>query len=220
MTSEIVSINTKKLTAVRTPRGAQFPGPGDAEMVERAATEVISAYSALAEAKSCVEGAPAAIQQAERVLGTVDSRGLQAAVERASHDDLACHLAALVAAYPNGRVGRYFGDLLVADVGALEPSRGAIEAACHHLRRGSKFLPAISEICEAVASAEWTFEAASRKWHELPALIETVKQRQAERAEHERSQAELRAGRAALRLAATATTSTDKESRDGPNNAD
>ena len=52
--------------------------------------------------------------------------------------------------------GRLFtlGRMLCEDVGAQQPTIGALEAACRELRRTSRFIPAISEVLTALAAAE------------------------------------------------------------------
>lgn len=79
----------------------------------------------------------------------------------ASEDELAAFLAATVGCFPNvgGADMSVFGRMLVSDVAALSPSRGALELGCRELRRSSKFLPAISEFLAAITKAEGNLKA-------------------------------------------------------------
>jgi hypothetical protein len=104
----------------------------------------------------------------------------------ATHDDVAFQLAALVAAYPNSRADELFGRLIVSDVGASEPSVGALDAGCRHLRRTLKFPPAISEVCQAVESAADMFKRAIRHLDEMPRLISDARKMIAEAEEKRR----------------------------------
>jgi hypothetical protein len=56
-------------------------------------------------------------------------------------------------------------------VGTLEPSRGALEAACRWLRTAAMFRPKISEALAAVREAGIIYETALRAIEELPGQI-------------------------------------------------
>jgi hypothetical protein len=206
--SEIIATDGKRPSVGHAGADARFPGPGDAELIERSAKSVMEACFALTEADLRTDGLAAAIDRAERVIEMADAirANLEDAMARATHDDVALHLASVVAAFPNSRADEYFGKLLVADVGALEPSRGAIEAACRHLRRRDcKFLPAISEVCKAVEDAEWMFRTASEMLEVLPSRVAAAKKKLAVRADEYRRGLEIEARRRSLRLATTST---------------
>jgi hypothetical protein len=92
----------------------------------------------------------------------------------------------LVGAFPNSKADALFARLLVSDVGALQPSRGAIDAACRRLRRTFKFLPSIAEVCEAIDFAEkYTFRDALEYLEELPRRVIAGKQTMMDHAEIE-----------------------------------
>jgi hypothetical protein len=65
-------------------------------------------------------------------------------------------LALLVGAFPNASKGdlRIFGRMLVEDVAAQRPSVAALSLACRRLRRTARFVPTISEVLEAIGTAE------------------------------------------------------------------
>jgi hypothetical protein len=60
---------------------------------------------------------------------------------------------------------------LTMDVGSLEPSRGALEAAGRRLRTTAMFRPKIAEVLAAVREAGIMYETALRAIDELPAQI-------------------------------------------------
>jgi hypothetical protein len=172
-------------TPVPSDDGAIYPGPDADERVERRAKGVVEAWYALHHAETYGSDRRAAVAAAEAVIAAADStrRELNRAMAPATHDDIAYQLAALVAAFPNSRADELYGRILVADVGALQPSVGAIGAACRELRRSSKFLPAIAEVCAALADAERTFRLALERIDELPPRIAEAKKRLQEDAE-------------------------------------
>jgi hypothetical protein len=57
------------------------------------------------------------------------------------------------------------------DVGHLQPSRGALEAACRRLRTTAMYRPKISEVLSAVREAGIVYEMAIRALDELPGQI-------------------------------------------------
>jgi hypothetical protein len=57
------------------------------------------------------------------------------------------------------------------DVGSLQPSRGALEAACRWLRTTAMFRPKIPEVLAAVREAGIIYEKALRALDELPGQI-------------------------------------------------
>jgi hypothetical protein len=89
------------------------------------------------------------------------------ATRPATRDEIATHVAALIACYPGNRDPLY-GRMLCEDVGAAQPSIGALEAACRHLRRTVKFAPAIAEMVEALTEAEKRLKNAAYWIEHLP----------------------------------------------------
>jgi hypothetical protein len=166
----------------------EYPGPGPGELIERKARQVIDASLSLDHPTD------ADVAAAEPIVAAADAirRDLTRAMARATHDDVACQLAALVAAFPNGRADELFGKILVSDVGALEPSIGALDAACRLLRRTSKFLPAIAEVCSMIECKESSFALALKMLQRLPDRVVEVKKDRAHRAEVERRWSERR----------------------------
>lgn len=93
----------------------------------------------------------AILPEAQAVLNDLQQLG-----RPASMLEIGKQLAILVKCYPNAGSadGEIYGRMLIEDVAAMQPSIGDIDAACRHLRRTSKFTPAISEVLEAIAEAK------------------------------------------------------------------
>jgi hypothetical protein len=84
--------------------------------------------------------------------------------------EIANHLALLLKSFPNAGKdnAEFFGRMLAEDVGAQQPTRGGIEAACRALRQGCRFIPTISETLEALVKAEGAQRLQVRILAELP----------------------------------------------------
>ena len=63
---------------------------------------------------------------------------------------------------PQGDPADSYSAALTMDVGSLQPSRGALEAACRWLRTTPMFRPKISEVLAAVREAGIMYETALR----------------------------------------------------------
>jgi hypothetical protein len=63
---------------------------------------------------------------------------------------------------PQGEPAAAYSAALTVNVGSLQPSRGALEAACQRLRTTSMYRPKIAEVLAAVREAGLVYEAAAR----------------------------------------------------------
>ena len=72
------------------------------------------------------------------------------------------HIAVLIQSIPQGDPADSYSAALTMDVGSLQPSRGALEAACRWLRTTAMFRPKISEVLAAVREAGIMYETALR----------------------------------------------------------
>jgi hypothetical protein len=74
--------------------------------------------------------------------------------------EVAKQVALLIGAYPNGNPAdpEIFVRMLIDDIVAAGPTFVVLQAACHKVRRSSRFLPTIAELLEAIEEAEdeWT----------------------------------------------------------------
>ena len=80
-------------------------------------------------------------------------------------------IAALIQSVPQGDPANAYSAALTMDVGNLQPSRGALEAACRWLRTTAMFRPKIPEVLAAVREAGIIYEKALRALDELPGQI-------------------------------------------------
>ncbi len=98
------------------------------------------------------------LQVAEAVLPESETHlaRIQQLSAPASKVQIANHLALLLKSFPNAGKdnAEVFGRMLCEDVGAQQPTIGALEAACRVLRRTSRFIPTIAEALEALTAAE------------------------------------------------------------------
>lgn len=100
-----------------------------------------------------------AAAEARRALPAIDHHVevIEKARRPATNAELAQHLAATISAFPNINGGvdpEMFARLLIADISALRPTVGAVEAGCRKVRRTAKYLPPISEFFSEIEGAE------------------------------------------------------------------
>jgi hypothetical protein len=81
-------------------------------------------------------------------------------------------ITALIQSVPQGDPANAYSAALTMDVGSLQPSRGALEAACRWLRTTAMFRPKIPEVLAAVREAGIMYKTALRAIDELPGQIE------------------------------------------------
>jgi hypothetical protein len=98
-------------------------------------------------------------------------KALQTACEPATVAEICEHIAALIQNFPQGEPAEGYSTALTMDVGSLQPSRGAVEAACRRLRTTAMFRPKIPEVLAALREAGIMYETALRALDELPGLI-------------------------------------------------
>jgi hypothetical protein len=155
------------------------------ERLEDLARELMTARAALRSAELRGELCAAEpIARAKRALraGTGEHRALRAACEPTTVGEICEHIATLIQSIPQGDPPDSYSAALTVDVGSLQPSRGAVEAACRRLRTTAAFRPKIPEVLAAVREAGVMYETALRALDDLP--------RQIARAEHAHEQAE------------------------------
>jgi hypothetical protein len=80
-------------------------------------------------------------------------------------------VASLIQSIPQGEPADGYSASLTMDVSSLQPSRGALEAACRRLRTTAMFRPKIPEVLAAVREAGIMYAAALRAIDELPRRI-------------------------------------------------
>lgn len=149
-------------------------GNGSAISKVMATTEEISRLTLMVlEAERSGLSAQKAAAEAVRPLlascGAIEQTLCQT-LRQATEQEIGAYLALLLKAYPN--MGKEdasaFGRLLLEDVIDLKPSIGAMEAGCRTVRQTCKFLPAISEVLEAVRKTDMSLRGSIEKLRLLP----------------------------------------------------
>jgi len=98
-------------------------------------------------------------------------QALRAVCEPATLVELGECIETLIQSIPQGDPAGGYSATLTMDVGSLEPSLGALEAASRRLRTTAMFRPKIPEVLAAVREAGIMYETALRALDELPGLI-------------------------------------------------
>ena len=98
-------------------------------------------------------------------------QALRAACEPATLVELGECIETLIQSISQGDPAGGYCTTLTMDVGSLEPSRGALEAAGRRLRTTAMFRPKIPEVLAAVREAGIMYETALRAIDELPAQM-------------------------------------------------
>jgi hypothetical protein len=167
-----------------------LPQPSAEERLENLARELMTAASMLRGAELRGELSQAqTIERAKRGLqaGAAVRTALRAACEPATVAEVCDCIALLIDSTSQRDPEDGYSGALTTDVGSLQPSRGALEAACRRLRTTAMFRPKIPEVLDAVREAGTVYPAALRAIDELPGQIA--------RAEHAHEQAkQLRKG--------------------------
>jgi len=100
------------------------------------------------------------------------------AARPANKREIIKHVALLIGSMAGQKVDmKIFTDMLVEDVGALQPSIGGLEAGFRHLRRTATFVPSIAECLTAIKTAEERLgEDALKlaKWSQIPDELTTA----------------------------------------------
>jgi hypothetical protein len=154
------------------PVAANAPGPAAPELLERDIEVFLPLRTRLLREvyvnTNCraysIPDAGRSIRDAQRWLDENEIEDLRSRIAKATRaatrEEIVQHVGMLVACYPSNRDPLY-GRMLCEDIGAAEPSIGALEAACRHLRRTLKFAPAISEVLEELKKAAERLSAAN-----------------------------------------------------------
>jgi flagellar biosynthesis regulator FlbT len=161
-----------------------LPQPSTEERLENLARELMTAASMLRGAELRDQLCQVeTVERAKRALqaGAAARTHLRAACELATVAEVCDNIAALIDSTSQRGPEDGYSAALTTDVGSLQPSRGALEAACRRLRITAMFRPKIPEVLEAVREAEIMYAAALRAIDELPGQIA--------RAEHAHEQA-------------------------------
>jgi hypothetical protein len=156
-----------------------MPRPDKVELMERGFDRLRKIEDIVRTTKNGnVAAVEEGIEYGERVMAEkwfTDMRNFVAhASKPVTREDIAKHIILLIACFPGNREP-VFGRMLCEDVGALQPSVGALESACRDLRRTSKFMPAICEVIEAVRLAEGRIKWAGRRLANIPKLVDEAK---------------------------------------------
>lgn len=161
-----------------------LPQASAEEKLEHLARELMTTASLLRGAELRGELSQAkTIERAKQALqaGAAVRTPLRAASERATIAEVCDRIALLIDSTSQRDPGDGYSGALMTDVGSLQPSRGALEAACRRLRTTAMFRPKIPEVLDAVREAGTVYTAALRAIDELPDQIA--------RAEHANEQA-------------------------------
>jgi hypothetical protein len=118
------------------------------------------------------------------------ARKIEAAKRPINPSELATELAMVVAAFPNGKANEDFVAILINSVAVMRPSIGAVMLARRHLIFSAKFLPAISEVREAIEKATDKIAYFEREVRWVPRRLESMKKSEAQRLIWEREERE------------------------------
>jgi hypothetical protein len=133
------------------------------------------------------------IEEVERGIKEVlpaIARKIEAAKRPIKSSELANELAMVIAAFPNGKADADFVAILINSVAVMRPSTGAVMLARRHLIFTAKFLPAISEVREAIEKATDKIACFEREARWVLGHLTTLKRNEAERLERERGDRE------------------------------
>lgn len=161
-------------------RGPEYPSPTHASVIEAEVSAVFQLNSEFYSARHDEQRLTSLIARCQPLLGPYAGelkREIAKALQPATVDEIRKHIVLLLDSNPRAqRLTESFGDLVESDVGALEPSKGAIEAACRHLRTNPrpefKPVPDIPEIVDMVKMKQGSFERAADLIDRMPAKIE------------------------------------------------
>jgi hypothetical protein len=173
-------------TEITVKNRAGVPAISDPERIEReiaTLTEVFRPIHLAAIFDTVELPEPATLARAESwaASGAPGAliRRLDALDGPANRDNIASALLLLTAAFPNtsSRDLNLYAQLLSEDVKDAAPGKLALDLACRRLRRTSRFLPAISEVLDAIATATKQIEGARCSIAKLPETLSEVRRR-------------------------------------------
>jgi hypothetical protein len=168
---------TSHLTPIENKLPARldgFPQPSAEEKLESLARELMTVAAVLRSAELRGDACQAAvIERARRALqaGAAARAALESACEPATVAEICERVARLIRSIPQGDPADSYSADLTTDVGSLQPSRGALEAACRRLRTTALYRPKICEVLDAVREATVMYEAALRAIDGLAAQL-------------------------------------------------
>ena len=151
-----------------------LPMRRDEERLEDLARELMTAAAVLRSAElrgdTCQDET---VKYAKRVLqaGAAARATPEVVCKPATVAEICERIAGLIQSIPQGAPPDGYSADLTNDVGSLQPSWGALEAACRRLRTTALYRPKICEVLDAVREAGAMYEAAMRAIDGLPALI-------------------------------------------------
>lgn|SRR5262245_38125327 len=126
-------------------------------------------------------------EQAAKDFLPARARKIEIAKRPISPTELATELAMVVAAFPNGKANEDFVAILINSVAVMRPSVGAVMLARRHLIFTAKFLPAISEVREAIEKATDKIALFEREVRAAPWHLKCRKSREAQLLNWDRS---------------------------------
>jgi hypothetical protein len=167
-----------------------YPAPTIEESTEITAMAILRCHAALfplrlasSERSELVEN----VAQAEHQLASLTPAS-RATLEQmcgpATRQEISMYLATVMASFPDRSKldDHVYGKVLPEEVGALQPSLGAVDAGCRRLRREfqtryGRRSPSVPEVVAAIREAEGIFRSAQQALKELPARVAEAKRR-------------------------------------------
>jgi hypothetical protein len=156
-----------------------FPEPSVEERLENLVRELMTVSAMLRSAELHGDFCQAeTIERAKRALraGVAARAMIGTACKPATVAEVCECVASLIQSIPQGEPADGYSASLTMDVGSLQPSRGALEAACRRLRTTAMFRPKIPEVLAAVREAGIIYAAALRAIDELPRRVSRIEE--------------------------------------------
>jgi hypothetical protein len=168
--------NTDSAVALR---GAQYPAQNPSVVLETEISALCQISAEFYQQREDERRLSIALERAAPLLGNYAGelrREIEAALVPATSTEIQKHIVLLLDSNPRAqRLTASFGELVESDVGALQPSCGAIESACRYLRITPrpefKPVPDIPEILETVRAKQGLLEAALKVLEVMPNRI-------------------------------------------------
>lgn len=162
----------------RKSSAPKYPQVAEPEQVERRLADIAGLLAKLSRPRLLGRTAlKELINEAHDALALNRSANLAERIRQmgkpATMSQVAVHIVNLIASDPRDDIvePEVYCRNMQDDVGALQPSRYAVEAGCRHIRRTLKFRPKIAEVYAAVEEAERRFQGRVRDLDRLSAYI-------------------------------------------------